>query len=138
MASTATRMRGTPVYGAPLLRFVAGLRAAPAATSAAAGGASLELSPEGGVFSNDFLIPLALDRGLRNRADRPDGFRVLQICVDRRDHDARLDGDQIDPHQRNADPCVDDDPLVEYSIEDVNETCTARGSFNGHRMLLAS
>src|SRR5436190_24055158 len=70
-SSTATRTRGTPVYGDDPLRFVAGLvagrRAPLTATSAAGGCASLELSPEGGVFSNDFLIPLALDRGLGHR-----------------------------------------------------------------------
>jgi len=60
--STATRTRGTPVYGDPL-RLSAGLRARAPTTSAAGGDSSLELSPEGGVFSNDFLIPPALDGG---------------------------------------------------------------------------
>src|SRR2546422_957571 len=138
VSSTATRTRGTPVYGAEPLRFVAGCRAPLTATSAAGGRASLELSPEGGVFSNDFLIPLALDRGLRHWSDLADRFPVLQVRLDRCDDDARFHGDQVDTDQRNANPCVDDYPLVEYSIEDVDETCAACGSFNGHRTLLAS
>src|SRR5437667_33877 len=60
-------------------------------------------------------------------------FRVLQVRVDRRHHDARLDGDEVDTNQRDADPRVDDDPLVEHTIEDVDETRTAGGAFNRHR-----
>src|SRR5581483_4685435 len=74
-SSTATRTRGTPVYGvADPLRFVA-CRRAPTPTSAAgSGGARRELSSEGGVFSNDFLIPLAFDRRLADRSDLADRF----------------------------------------------------------------
>src|SRR5262245_32934803 len=136
MASTATRMRGTPVYGAPLLRFAACLRARAATTSAAAGGSSLELSPEGGVFSNDFLIPLALDRRLRHWRHLTDRFGVLQVCVNRRHDDARLNRDEVDPDQGDRNPGVDDDPLVEHAIEDVDQACAACCTFNGHRTLL--
>src|SRR6185295_159526 len=136
--STATRTRGTPVYGAAdPFRLAAARRGAATATSAAAG-AGIELGPEGGVFSNDFLIPLALDRRLRDRSDLADCFGVLQVGVDRRDHDACLDGDEVDPDQRDTDPRVDDDPFIEYPIEDVNKACSAGGSFNGHQTLLQS
>src|SRR5438034_2980008 len=121
-SSTATRTRGTPVYGDDPLRFVAGRRAALTATSAAGGCASLELSPEGGVFCNDFLIPLALDRGLGHRRNLADRFGVLQVRVDRRHHHARFHGDEIDADQRDTHPGVDDDALVEHAIENVDET----------------
>src|SRR5689334_16243795 len=136
--STATRTRGLPVYGvADPLRLAAARRGAATATSAAAR-AGIELGPEGGVFSNDFLIPLAFDRRLRDRSYGADCFGVLQVGIDRRDDDACLDGDQVDTDQRDTDPCVDDDPLVEDPVEDVNKTCAACGSFNGHQILLES
>ena len=101
-------------------------------------GAGIELGPEGGVFSNEFLIPLAFDRRLGHRGDLADRFGVFQVRVDGRDDDACLDGDQVDTDQRDTDPCVDDDPFVENSVEDVNKTCAACGSFNGHQTLLES
>src|SRR5206468_10640997 len=79
---TVTRTRGTPVYGADVARLTGALRGAPTATSAAGGDAGLELSPEGGVFSNDFLIPLALDRRLRYRSDLAYRFGVFQVRID--------------------------------------------------------
>src|SRR6185295_1213572 len=81
-SSTATRTRGTPVYGADPLRLTAVLRGAPTA-SRAAGGDGIELGPERGVFSNDFLIPLAFDRRLRHRGDLADRLGVLQVRFDR-------------------------------------------------------
>src|SRR6185295_13810543 len=101
--STATRTRGMPVYGAAdPFRLAAARRGAATATSAAAR-AGIELGPEGGVFSNDFLIPLAFDRRLRYRRDRADRFGVLQVGIDRRDDDACLDGDEVDSDQRDTD-----------------------------------
>src|SRR5829696_3509400 len=97
-SSTATRTRGTPVYGADPLRLTAGLRGAPTA-SRAAGGDGIELGPERGVFSNDFLIPLAFDRRLRHRSDRADRLRIFQVGVNRRHNDTRLDGDEVDADQ---------------------------------------
>ena len=114
-----------------------GPRGAPTASSAA-GRDGLELSPEGGVFCNEFLIPLALDRRLRHRGDLADCLGVLQVGIDRRDDDSRFDGDQVDSDQRDADPGVDDDALVEHPIENVDKTCAACCSFNGHRTLLVS
>src|SRR5205814_571026 len=121
--STATRSRGTPPYGKPCSRRNAGLGAragARAPTTSAVGDSSPELSPEGGVFSNDFLIPPALDGGLRHRGHLTDGFRVLQVSIDRCDHDACLNGDEVDPDQRDTHPGIDDDPLIQYSVEDVD------------------
>src|SRR5437879_318369 len=114
-SSTATRTRGTPVYGATDPFRLAACRPGAATAASAAAGARVELGAECGVFSNDFLIPLAFDRRLRHRGDLADRFGVLQVRVDRRYDDARFDGDQVDPDQRDADPCVDDNPLVEYS-----------------------
>src|SRR5512141_1869673 len=140
--SSASR-RDTPTVASavrwplvPPLRLDAGRGAAP--TSRPAGGrrASLELSAEGGVFGNDLLIPLAFHGGLRYRRDAPDRFGVFQVRVDRGDHDAGLDRDEVDADERNADPRVDDNPLVEDSIEDVDETCAACSAFNGHYSLL--
>src|SRR5439155_10520103 len=105
VSSTATRTRGTPVYGVDPLRLAGGLRPA-TATSAAGGCARLEPSPEGGVFSNDFLIPPALDRRLRNRSHRADRLGVLQVRVDRRHDDARLDGDEVDADEGDTNPGV--------------------------------
>ena len=84
--------------------------------------AGLELSAKRGVFCNDFLIASAFDRGLRHGRDLADRFRVLQVGVDRRDDDSRLDRDQIDTNQRDANPGIDHNSLVQHSIEDVDET----------------
>src|SRR5262245_239180 len=136
-SSTATRTRGTPVYGTDPFRLTAALRGAPTA-SRASDGRGIELGPERGVFSNDFLIPLAFDRRFRDRSDLADRFGVLQVRVDRRDDHAGFHRDEVDTDQRDTDPCVDDDPFIEYPIEDVNKTCAACGSFNGHQTLLES
>src|SRR5262249_6992839 len=61
---------------------------------------------------------------------------VLQVCVDRRDDDTCFDGDEVDADQRDADPGVDDNSLVEHAVEDVDETGAAGCTFNGHRALL--
>jgi hypothetical protein len=47
-------------------------------------------------------------------------FRVFEVGLDRRDHNARFDGHEIDSYQRNANPGVDDDTLVENAIENIN------------------
>src|SRR3954465_5295205 len=90
-------------------------RPAAAASNAAGIGATLELSSEGRVFGNDFLIRLGFDRaagGSRGGAC----FGVLQISIDRPPYDARFNGYEIDAHQRDAHPRVDDDPLIENPI----------------------
>jgi hypothetical protein len=47
-------------------------------------------------------------------------FRVFEVCLDRCDYDARFDGHEIDSNQRDANPGVDDDALVEDAIENIN------------------
>src|SRR5713226_10754955 len=62
---------------------------------------------------------------------------MLHMGVDRRDHDARLDGDQVDAHHGHAHPCIDDDALVidddalvEDAIENLDKTVGRRRAFN--------
>src|SRR5579864_3713141 len=69
----------------------------------------------------------------RNRSRDAHRFSVAQIGIERSDHDAGFDGDQVNAHQRDANPRVDDDAFVEDTIEDVDEAGAAWGSFNwGH------
>ena len=75
------------------------------------------------------------ERRTRRRRDLADRFGVLQIRVDRGDDDARLDRDEVDAHQRDADPGIDDDAFVQDAIENVDETCSTCCSFNGHCLL---
>src|SRR5262249_59845007 len=79
-----------------------------------------------------FLGP-GLDGGPRSRRDLADRLRVLEVRVDGGDDDPRLDGDEIDADQRHAHPGIDDDSLVQYSIEHVDEAGPAGGPFNWHR-----
>src|SRR6266702_5553803 len=65
-----------------------------------------------------------------NRTDRADGLRVAQVGVDRSDHDAGFDRDQVDADQGDAYPRVDDDAFVQNAVKDVDETRAAWGSFN--------
>ena len=69
---------------------------------------------------------------LRDRRDRTDRLGVLEVRVDRGDDDARLDGDEVDADEGHAHPRVDDDPLVENAIENVDEARSTRCAFNGH------
>src|SRR6185369_9719069 len=55
--------------------------------------------------------------------------------VDRRHHDARFDGDQVDTDERDAYPGIDDDALVEHAVEDVDEAASALCPFNRHRSI---
>src|SRR6185369_4512128 len=72
----------------------------------------------------------------RYRSGDADGFRVLEVRVDRRNHDARFDRNQIDSDQRNSNPRVDHDSLVEYAIEYINQRTATWGAFNGHSLVL--
>ena len=78
-----------------------------------------------GVLGEDGLVRLRVDGRLRDRCDLTDRLGVLEVGVDRRDDDASFDRDEVDADQRNADPRVDDDPLVEDAIEHVDETRSA-------------
>ena len=59
---------------------------------------------------------------------------MFEICLDRRDDDARLDGHQVDAHQRDAHPCVDDDAFVEHAVEDIDEVPAAGRRVNQHNV----
>ena len=50
-------------------------------------------------------------RRLRDRGDRADGLGVLQVGLDRSNNDTRLDRDEVDADQGDANPCVDHDSL---------------------------
>ena len=93
---------------------------------------SCQLRAQGGVLGDDVLMRRQLRLRPRDRRDLADRFGVLQVGVDRRDDDARLDGDQVDADQRHAHPGIDDDALVQDAIENVDETCSACCSFNCH------
>src|SRR5207244_3033418 len=71
--------------------------------------------------------------GPRRRHHLSHRLRVLDVRVDRRDDDAGLNGDEVDAHQRDTHPCVDDDSFVEYPIEDIDQTRAAGCPFNWHR-----
>src|SRR5262249_4373495 len=86
---------GRLVPSALPFRLSACPRAAPGRNRPVDSCASCELSAEGGIFCDDFLIPLAFDRRLRHRRNLPHGLRVFQIGVDRRHYHAGLDGDEI-------------------------------------------
>lgn len=60
--------------------------------------------------------------GLDTGATWPTASEYLHVYIDRRDNNPRSGGDQIDAHQRDANPGIDDDALVQYSIEDVDKT----------------
>jgi hypothetical protein len=84
--------------------------------------ALLELSAKLSIFALDALHLVAGADFARtgDRGRDTDGFRILEVSVDRRDDHARFNGDQVDTHERDADPRIDDDTLVEYAIEYVD------------------
>src|SRR3954467_6440651 len=57
----------------------------------------------------------------RDRCRDADGLGVLEVRVDRSHDDSCFDGHEVDADQRHTDPRVDDDTLVEYAIEYVDE-----------------
>src|SRR5713226_5640549 len=54
------------------------------------------------------------------------------VGSDGRDHDARLAGEQVDAHERHANPSVNHDALVEYPVENVDEVAAAGGALTRH------
>jgi len=73
----------------------------------------------------------------RDLIDRPGhGLRqqpcIAEVRLDGGDRHARLDRDQVDTDQRNADPRIDDDTLVEDPVEYVNDTASYGPSLDGH------
>jgi len=57
---------------------------------------------------------------------------VSQICLDRRDDDARLDRNEIDPDECNAYPRIDDNAFVKNAVEDVDQIPAAILRVNQH------
>ena len=55
-----------------------------------------------------------------------DGLGEPQVGVDAGDHDARVDGQDLDPDQRDPDEGVDDDALVQDDLDDVGEPAGSR------------
>src|SRR5438046_3093725 len=45
----------------------------------------------------------------------------MQIGLDGSHHHARFDSNKINAHQRDADPSVDHNALVEHAIQDINQ-----------------
>jgi hypothetical protein len=45
----------------------------------------------------------------------------MQIGVDTGDHDARVDGEKLDPDQRHPDIGIDDESLVEDAVDHIGE-----------------
>src|SRR5205085_345575 len=78
--------------------------------------------------------------------DAPDGGRhgrrlterggILQPGLERRDGDARFDGEQIDADEANTHPGIDHDALVEHAIEDVDQAARRWPPLDVHRALL--
>src|SRR5215510_1429460 len=111
-----------------------GLPAATLRNSSTPRGGTLELGAKGRIFGCELFIRLAFDSRSRCRRRCADGLGVLQIRVDRGNDNARFNGDQVDAHEGHPDPGVDDDPLVEDPIEDIDQTATAGSPFNCHRI----
>ena len=59
---------------------------------------------------------------------------VLEVRVDRCDHDACFNGDQVDANERDPDPGVDDDTFIQDPVEYVDQTAAARGAFDCHSL----
>src|SRR5688500_5246223 len=68
----------------------------------------------------------------RREARNPDRLGELQIRLDGGDDNARLDAHEIDADQRNADVRVNDDALVEDTVENVNEATAGTCPFDRH------
>src|SRR5205823_10116646 len=62
--------------------------------------------------------------GLR-QVEPVDGFGEAEVGVDARDHDPRVDRDQLDPDHRDAHVRIDHEPLVEDQVDDVDEAARA-------------
>src|SRR3954447_12096239 len=76
--------------------------------------------------------------GLRE-VEAIDRLGEAEVGVDARDHDARVDRDQLDPDHGDPDVGVDHEPLVEDQVDDIREPAragralevVARGSLGG-------
>src|SRR5438067_4782482 len=71
----------------------------------------------------DFHLSATVDHDRLHRSVPYAGERVgvLEVGVERRHDDARFHGDQIDADERDPDPSVDHDALVEHAIQYVDQ-----------------
>ena len=74
-------------------------------------------------------------RGPTARGERNARRRRPKVRGNGRYDDGRLDGDEVyaNAAQRRAHPGVDDDSLIQDTIESIEETCAVGRPFNGHR-----
>src|SRR4051794_31400497 len=101
-----------------------GLRVPPCYADPTSSGISeLELPAQALVLGAHALELVAATQFTRTRdwSSDADRLRVFEVGVDGRDDDARLDSHQVDPDQGDSHPGIDDDSLVEHTIEDVDE-----------------
>ena len=93
-----------------------------------------ELGPQRGVLGQQLLRGAAASSAgrPRDRGHLGDRFRVLDVGVDGGHHDARLDREQVDAHQGDPHPGVDDDALVQDAVQDVDQTGATGSSFDRH------
>ena len=69
-------------------------------------------------------------RNLRNQGDRT---CILQVRFDGGCENPCFYCQQVDSHQRNPHPCVNHDPFIEDTVENVDELGPANGAFKSHR-----
>lgn len=70
----------------------------------------------------------------RWRCSRPlsHGVGILQVRLNRGEDHTRLDCYQVDPDDRNAHPRIDHNPLIEHSVENVDEARSSGRMLNRH------
>src|SRR5207249_3512156 len=62
-----------------------------------------------------------------------EGVGVSEVRVDRGHDDSCLDSNEVDADERDPDPGIDDDALVENPVEDIDEARATWRTFNWHR-----
>ncbi len=79
-------------------------------------------------------------RGPTARGERNARRRRPKVRGNGHDDDGRRDGDEVyaNAAQRRAHPGVDDDSLIQDTIESIEETCAVGCPFNGHRLFCLS
>ncbi len=79
-------------------------------------------------------------RGPTARGERNARRRRPKVRGNGHYDDGRLDGDEVyaNAAQRRAHPGVDDDSLIQDTIESIEETCAVGCPFNGHRLFCLS
>src|SRR5580692_2661497 len=78
------------------------------------------------------MVAATITAGMRPTLS--DGVGTIQVRRDRGHDDPRLDRDQVDADQRDAHPCVDDDPLVKNTVEHVDDTGAGRTTLERHQL----